>query len=398
MTLGLIQPIINNDLWQGFLPAIPVGQRIDVQRAESGSVAFLQNAWYVVGWAEALGEAPQRITLLGEAVAIFRTANGDAAAVGDICPHRFASLGLGRIVKDTLQCPYHGLRFDREGRCVHNPHGDGAIPRAAQVRAYPLIERHHALWIWMGDPAAADTATIPDYSVYDRPDIASSRDHLHVGAGYELIIDNLLDLSHAAFLHPFLTTEGMASRSRCKFEQEDRVVHSYMWNDDEPVTPLFAMVWDRPEGRGDMRSHIHWTAPSTLFLDVGVTGVGEAAEIGPWLPSLHCLTPETEDSAHYFWMVGRNCGLGDDALGAIIHASIKQAFETEDEPMIRQVAANIAGRDFWSMRPAILAGDGAAVRARRMLARMIRDEQQAIPPHPSSDPGDRPNIKENFGP
>ncbi|MCM3420251.1 aromatic ring-hydroxylating dioxygenase subunit alpha [Sphingopyxis alaskensis] len=357
---------------------------------------MLKNAWYVAGWSEWLGDTPQRITLLGEAVALFRSADGAAAAISDICPHRFASLGRGRIVEDTLQCPYHGLRFDRNGRCAHNPHGDGAIPPGAQVRAYPLVERHHALWIWMGAPDAADPSAIPDYSLYDRSDIASSRDYLHVGASYELIIDNLLDLSHAAFLHPFLSTDGMAARSRCKFEQEDRVVHSYMWNDDEPITPLFSMVWDRPEPRGDMRSHIHWTAPSTLFLDVGVTGVGAPVEAGPWLPSLHCLTPETEHSAHYFWMVGRNRGQEDSTLGAAIHAGIKLAFETEDEPMIRQVAANMAGRDFWSMRPAILAGDGAAVRARRMLARLIRDEQQAALSQPSpASTVDLSNIEEH---
>lgn len=363
-------------------------------------MAFLKNAWYVAGWSETLGETPLRITLLGEAVALFRTAEGGAVAIGDICPHRFASLSQGRIVGNSLQCPYHGLRFGPDGRCAHNPHPGGAIPPGAHVPAYQLVERHHALWIWMGDPEIADAADIPDYSVYDRSDIASSRDYLSIGASYELVIDNLLDLSHAAFLHPFLTTDGMTSRSRSEFAQEDRVVHSYMWNDDEPITPLFAMVWDRPEDRGDMRSHMRWTAPSTLFLDVGVTGVGEAVEAGPWLPSLHCLTPETEHSAHYFWMVGRNRGLDDGELGAAIHDGVKRAFETEDEPMIRQVAANMAGRDFWSMRPAILAGDGAAVRARRMLARMIRDEQHAAPrPSPDNrdDSSDLSNRQENFG-
>ncbi|MBA2933493.1 aromatic ring-hydroxylating dioxygenase subunit alpha [Sphingomonas sp. CGMCC 1.13654] len=339
---------------------------------------FLRNAWYVTAWSEALIKDPIRITILGEPVAIFRNDEGEAVALGDVCPHRFASLSQGKIHGDTLECPYHGLRFDRSGACVHNPHGDGVVPPGARVRSFPLIERHHAIWIWPGDPALAEPASIPDFSVYDRSDIVSSRDYLHVDAHYELINDNLLDLSHAAFLHPFLTTEGFAGRSRAKVEQDGRAVHSYLWNDDEPLTPLFRLVWDGDGDRVDMRSHMHWTAPSNLFLDVGITEVGGEPEDGPWLPSAHLLTPETETSTHYFWMVGRNRQPENDELGGILHNGIKQAFETEDEPMIARVAANMAGRDFWSLRPAILAGDAAAVRARRMLAKLIREEDQPV--------------------
>jgi len=345
---------------------------------------FLFDAWYVAGWSETLGETPVRITILGEPVAIYRAEDGRAIALGDICPHRFASLSQGKVFGDTIRCPYHGLRFDPAGKCVHNPHGDGTVPPGALVKSYPVVERHHALWIWPGDPERADPALIPDFSVYDRPDIVSSRDYLHVGANYELINDNLLDLSHAAFLHPFLAPESFAARSRTRVEQEGQTVYSYLWNDDEEITPLFRLVWDKAAGRGDMRSHMRWTAPSNLLLDVGVTDVGGDPADGPWLPSAHLLTPETETSTHYFWMVGRNRQPENEELGRIIHGGIKQAFETEDEPMIAQVAANMAGRDFWSMRPAILVGDGAAVRARRLLARLIREEAGGIPQPPES--------------
>lgn len=336
---------------------------------------FLHNAWYVAGWSEALADAPARITILGAPVVLYRNLAGEAVALGDLCPHRFASLSNGTINGDEIQCPYHGLRFDRTGSCVHNPHGDGTIPPGTTVRSYPLVERHHALWIWTGDPARADSAAIPDLSIYDRAEIVSSRDYLQVAADYELITDNLLDLSHAAFLHPFLTTDGFTARSRYQVSQKQRTVISYLWNDNEPVTPLFALVWDRPGNRGDMRSHMHWTAPSNLVLDVGMTDPGEAPEQGPWLPSAHLLTPETETTTHYFWMIGRNRRTDDEELGRTIHQRIKLAFETEDEPVIKQVASNMAGRDFWSMKPAILVGDNAAIRARRLLAKLIREEK-----------------------
>jgi phenylpropionate dioxygenase-like ring-hydroxylating dioxygenase large terminal subunit len=335
---------------------------------------FLRNAWYVVGWAENLAPGPSRIKVLGESVALYRRQNGDAVALADRCPHRSASLGDGGIVDDVLQCPYHGLRFDANGMCVHNPHGNGSIPPRARVKKYPLVERHHALWIWMGETANANPDLIPDFSLYDGPNLVSSRGYLRINANYELINDNLLDLSHAAFIHPFLTNEGYASRSRSEVKQEGTTVWSYLWNDNEPLTPLFRMVWDGEGDRCDMRAHMRWTAPSALLLDVGVTNVGAAPEAGPALPSAHLLTPESETSTHYFWMVGRNRRREDRELGDAIHAGIQRTFVTEDEPMIARVAENMGGAEFWSLRPAILPGDAAALRARRMLEELIANE------------------------
>jgi vanillate O-demethylase monooxygenase subunit len=74
---------------------------------------------------------------------------------------------MGKVRGDCLQCPYHGLEFNREGACTRNPHGDGAIPKVAKVRAYPVIERFSAIWIWMGDPLRADASVIPDFSTND---------------------------------------------------------------------------------------------------------------------------------------------------------------------------------------------------------------------------------------
>ena len=335
---------------------------------------FLKNAWYVAGWSESLATAPLRIKILGEGVALYRGENGEPAALGDRCPHRFASLGDGKVVGGALQCPYHGLRFDRAGACVHNPHGDGTVPPGAHVKAYPLVEKHHALWIWMGEPELADPSLIPDFSLFERAAFVGSRGYLRVGANYELVTDNLLDLSHAAFIHPFLTNEGYAGRSRSEVSQDGNTVWSYLWNDNEPLTPLFSLVWDRADERCDMRAHMRWSAPSNLFLDVGVTYVGAAPDEGPAMPSAHLLTPETETSTHYFWMVARNRKQEDVDLGNAIHAGISRAFTAEDEPMIMRISENMEGADFWSLRPAILRGDSAGIRARRLLAKLIREE------------------------
>jgi phenylpropionate dioxygenase-like ring-hydroxylating dioxygenase large terminal subunit len=85
-----------------------------------------------------------------------------------------------------------------DGACVFNPFGR-ELPPQARVATRPLVERHGALWFWPGDENLADPATIPDFGFID--DDRDARDHLLMDVNYELIADNLLDLSHAEFLH-----------------------------------------------------------------------------------------------------------------------------------------------------------------------------------------------------
>ncbi|QJW85344.1 Rieske 2Fe-2S domain-containing protein [Ramlibacter terrae] len=151
-------------------------------------------------------DAPGRGTIArtvpGEPLVAFRGDDGVAAVVADRCPHRGVPLSLGKVAGPTLQCPYHGLRFNGAGACVHNPHVKGDPGRLA-VRSYPVVERFGAVWVWTGDAALADAAKVPDYSWFDagRPGYRTVRGQLHVQAGFRLVIDNLLDLSHAEYLH-----------------------------------------------------------------------------------------------------------------------------------------------------------------------------------------------------
>src|SRR5690606_9609152 len=100
-------------------------------------------------------------------------------------------------------CLYHGLQFNSEGRCVFNPHVKRAPDLSTPViQTYPTVMRHGMVWLWMGRPELADETRIPDYSWFDEEgDYAVAHGATYVKGGYQLIIDNLLDLSHAEYLH-----------------------------------------------------------------------------------------------------------------------------------------------------------------------------------------------------
>jgi phenylpropionate dioxygenase-like ring-hydroxylating dioxygenase large terminal subunit len=337
-------------------------------------MAFIRDAWYCAGFTVGLKAGELKpLTILNEAVVLYRQSDGAAKALADRCPHRFAPLSKGKICDREVQCGYHGLRFNADGHCTHNPHGDGSIPKAATVRAYPVLERHGALWIWMGEPAQADPGKLPDFSeVEQRPGWTRVEGYLHVRANYQLMIDNLLDLSHVPFLHPFLgggAPPPPEFRPDIRMETQGDAVVAISEFHSMPNTPLYQMLWERgaPPDIVDMRANITWHPPSMLMLDTGAKPVDQPREHGPSAPIAHWLTPETETTTHYFWAQARDRFVGNDEVSAQIAAGIDGAFRNEDEPMIEACQQNMGTADLMSLKPLLLQTDGPAVRARRVI-------------------------------
>jgi vanillate O-demethylase monooxygenase subunit len=333
---------------------------------------FLRHCWYVAAWPEEIARAPLRRVFLETPVLLYRREDGAPVALADACPHRMVPLSRGQLVGDEIECCYHGLRFDSSGACTLNPHGDGSIPRAARVRAYPLIERHGLTWIWLGD-APADPAEIPDFSILNAPGRANVHGTLHVEANYQLITDNLLDLSHVQFLHPGLRV-ARAKQHRHEMRQDGDKVSSFFWRDEGLPNALMQMCGWPAQQPGDTRAHMHWHKPSLMLLDVGITGVGRPVEEGVAVPSVHLLTPETATTTHYFFGFVRQVGLDDMALGERIRALGIQAFAHEDKPVIEAQQKAVGDADIMSMGLALLQPDASAVRARRVLASLLQAE------------------------
>ncbi|MGQ3028223.1 MAG: Rieske 2Fe-2S domain-containing protein [Ferrovibrionaceae bacterium] len=338
---------------------------------------YLRNAWYVAGSTAEIGRKPLRRVLLGEPVVLYRKEDGVPVALADRCPHRFAPLSRGRLVGDDLQCGYHGLRFDGAGACTHNPHG-AAIPRQARVRSFPLLERHGFVWIWMGE-ADDKPELLPDLAPFGRHDGYATVDgYLRIAANYQLITDNLLDLSHVEFLHAAFAVEDVLETSRTELVRDGDTIHSNRWKPACKVSRFLRMFWGSASERGDARANMRWDPPAIMFLDVGVTEVGAPVADGVTTPFLHLLTPETATSTHYFWAMIRDRQVGDAEVDERVRRIVTQAFAEEDEPMIEAQQQQIGpGVDLMDLGPVLLQPDAAAVNARRTLARLIAAERSA---------------------
>jgi phenylpropionate dioxygenase-like ring-hydroxylating dioxygenase large terminal subunit len=341
---------------------------------------YLKNRWYVAAWARELDDGPVGRTIMDEPVVFFRTTEGNMAALEDACAHRYMPLSHGKVAGERIQCPYHGLEYDRMGQCVHVP-GQTHVPPGATVRSYPVAEKWRYVWVWMGDPALADESTIPDYHWNDDPAWVAVGDYFYVKGSYRLLIDNLLDLSHVAYVHATtLGTDGVANFP-VKVRRDPDTVHVERWIFDEPAPPMFKLVGGFTD-KVDRWQLIHHLEPSHFMIDVGCAVAGTGAPEGDrsqgmTMYSNHTLTPETETSTHYFWHHARNFRLNEPDLTDKLAEATKAAFG-EDVIIIesQQDRMNRAPAD----KPIIdINADAGVLQARRMLDELIEAEQTETP-------------------
>jgi phenylpropionate dioxygenase-like ring-hydroxylating dioxygenase large terminal subunit len=349
----------------------------------TGKNGYLRNAWYVAGWARELdGGALLARTIMDEPVVFWRGEDGRVTALEDSCAHRMAPLSLGTLLDGgrRLQCPYHGLEFDRGGACVRVP-GQSAVPPGAAVRRYPCAERWRWLWIWPGDPDRADESLIPDFHWNDDPGWVSVGDYFHVGGNWRLLVDNLMDLSHVAYVHATTLGTGGVADFPVKVRRDADGVRVDRWIVGEPAPPMFRAVGGFT-GMVDRWQLIDWRPPAHFAIDVGCAEAGSGAPQGDrsrgiTMYSNHSVTPETATSCHYFWHHARNFRLDEPALTETLAGATRTAFG-EDVVIIEGQQARLAAAR--PDKPVVdINADAGVLQARRVLDALIEAEKTAAP-------------------
>ena len=340
---------------------------------------FLRNYWYVAATDTEVERQPLGRIILGEPIVFYRLEDGTPVALEDRCAHRHLPLSMGKLVGDTLQCHYHGLRYDKTGTCVRVP-GQDMIPRSARVRSYPVVERYRWLWIWMGDPALADPAKITDFHWLDDSAWGAKASYLHVKANWQLVVDNLLDLTHLAFVHE--TTIGNAALAEHAVVKVTRAPNNVVvtrWIIDQPAPPTFVKV-------GGFTTHvdrwqiIDFVPPAFLRLDVGATPTGTGAPDGKRvgginMRNLNAITPETDKTSHYFWGQAHDFDVKNAELTNRIFEQIQTAFYED----VAVFSAQQRSLDLIPNPPQVdINADTGVIQARRILARLHDEEQGAL--------------------
>lgn len=347
-------------------------------------MAWLRNCWYQAGWSDEVTQTtPLTRTMLDQPLLLFRDAAGAARALLDRCPHRFAPLSAGRLGDGVVACGYHGLAFDGTGACVRNPHGP--VTRAMRTKAFPVLERHGIVWIWMGDPGLADATLIPDLTFFDlSPPATSIRGWMPTAANYRLLIDNILDLSHTDYLHPGTLGGMMTGAKATVCEEAGKVTVRWVAEGCKPSPAYRSLL---PAGaNADKWIEVTWSPPAMLILRTATTAAGIPSQSDDITATIHSMTPETATSTHYFFNNVRRFMVSDAGFHAALSANIHRAFAEEDKPMLEKQQSRMGTPDIWALKPLLLPIDNAAVRVRRILEALI--EAEGARPEIGSDPGE----------
>ena len=272
---------------------------------------FLRNVWYVAGFSADL-KAGERVArrFLNEPIVLFRGASGVVGAIEDRCCHRALPLSEGHVDGDILRCFYHGLEFDASGACTKVP-GQDRIPSQAFVRSYPIVEHEAVMWIWMGDPAEADPALIPSHPHHVSDKWSWQNAYFHVGGNWELLIENLMDLSHLGYVHARTIGGNAAMHFKtptiARREGNKVYVQRHMPNSIAPPTYVDAAGFKGPIDRWqEIEFEPVLVRVHTGACDAGTGAYEGKREHGFSMMGFHGITPETETTTHYFWSLATN--------------------------------------------------------------------------------------------
>ena len=343
-------------------------------------MTFLMNTWYMIGWSAELAEGLfVHRTIAGEPILVYRLTSGTPAAIRDRCPHRFAPLHMGKQVGDAIQCGYHGLCFGADGSCVSHPVENAPIPKAARVRAYPVVERHGILWVWPGDAVAADEAAIPDFSFLTAPGRANVCGSIVTMANYQLCIDNLADLTHIQFVHGEYQGSEAFPRIKSEVKQDGNTVTTFLTFPNGRAPMFFANALGGTEAPIDLVYEMRWNAPSCAKLTARAWFAGDRGKPLFETMSAHIVSAETSATSHYFYGNSRDYDLDNPEADQRVRDWQRIGFNEQDKPMLEAQQAIVGDIDIMDMKPVLLATDAGAVRIRRVLKSMIESEKKSGP-------------------
>ncbi len=331
-----------------------------------------RDAWWVAATTAEVGGAPLQRWLLERPVVLYRGASGQVVALDDRCPHRWAPLSLGAVHGDDIACAYHGFRFGPDGRCTRVP-TQAAVPGVARVTSYPVVEAGPFVWVWTGDPALAAAALPPPKLGWAvDPSRVTAAGAMTVACNYLALKENVLDLSHFAFVHANTLAVTDWDRPPTVEKTADEVTYHQHY----AAAPLPAH-YGIPTGIGTERPVDRHAWGSYVGPGLQTAGVdirdGENAFA---LRICHATTPIDAGTCLYWWVFSQDYGHGEGAVVALT-ARITAAF-LEDKAILEATEAMVRrdarGRDYIDLS---VACDHAGIEARRRVARLVAAEAPA---------------------
>ena len=233
------------------------------------------------------------------------------------------------------------------------------------------------MFIWMGDPAQADPELAPSHRWHSDAQWAWSGKHYGLKANWRLLVDNLMDLTHLAYVHA-RTIGGnpemhFKTRTQVKRDGNNVTAYRHMPNSIPPRTYVDAAGF---KGNIDRWQEIEFE-PMVIRVLTGGCEIGTGAYEGKrdhafQMVFMHAMTPETEDTTHYMWTAATN--RLDRGIPEIVFEQIDATIDEDTavlESQQRRMSETPGGK------LVDIAGDNASNQVRHVIAGMFEAERSA---------------------
>ena len=325
----------------------------------------IRGAWYAVTQRDNLTTKPMKVTIHGQDYVLYRDEKGMVCAGDAYCPHRGCDLSLGTVEGAELICPFHGWRFDRDGRCTRVPANRGVwdVPKNAARATYEACEKAEWVWLYTAPKRVdMDASTEPDLF----PELCSDnwtrtpfRATWH--AHFVRVVESVLDVSHLPFVHPQTTGAGVnpeVDGPEYALTSNRILIHPKPFAPVHPMEPVEAVETE------DERTEIELRAPNLWIIR---TPMGDGNAMCTFLTFTPCDTQTTE----IFGAVARNFDM-DSPLLDEFHLSHTRFVMGQDQAIIESIRPVAPPYDLH--REAHVRSDGPTVHYRTMMRTLLEEE------------------------
>jgi len=259
----------------------------------------LHACWHPVAYAHEVKETPYPSKLLNLNLVIWRTTDGKTHAMKDRCVHRGTALSLGRVVNNCIECPYHGWRYNSEGKCSLIPQQEKqSIPEKAKIDSYLCQERYGLIWVALKEPI---------YPLPEVPEIESSDKWKVVLTGpfswntdASRQVENFTDFGHFPWVHPgLLGDKNRLTVPGHTVTREGHILHYTIKRPEAANSEEFPIFGNKKSVGPERHSRYELHLPYTIVLRLNW---GEEKGMVYFFVS----QPESQNTCRGYCIIGRN--------------------------------------------------------------------------------------------
>jgi len=337
---------------------------------------LLYNYWYVAGLTEEFTRELHAKTLLERSIVFYRKEDGELVALQNRCAHRSFPLAASELIGDNIRCGYHGIQYNPEGGIVDVP-CQAFCPKRG-IKKYPVKEIGPFAWIWMGETDQANEEDIPNTGGLSKSGWNTFLGAKKLYANYLLMHENLADLSHVPFLHgKTVNAPADWAFAEIDIEIERKCDQVNLWR---PTSDWAVLRPFYPPGV-DLANRKISSQNGGTFVSPALHSGWNRVELQDAVPDEqadyahefnHYMTPETRNTAHYYYSVARNCDVDNQAFDEGFKQVVSAAFE--EDVFATKAMQTLLDEDKHEITDINIAADKSGMLVRRVIMDLVNRE------------------------